>query len=94
MTNTANSFTQIGDDKIWGWQAGGGAEVMLAGGFGLGLEYLYNRYDDGDYHVAVGPGTAPATNPFLLANRGGTNMRPTSGNITFHSVRAGLFYKF
>lgn len=92
-TNTANSFTSTSDgDMIWGWQAGGGAEIMVAKNFSVGLEYLYNRYDDDKYFVAIGPGTASATNPFLL-NGGGTNMRQDT-RFEFHSVRATLNLRF
>jgi outer membrane immunogenic protein len=93
-TNTANSFTPTNDDDmVWGVQAGGGAEVMLGTGVSLGLEYLYNRYYDKKYYVAVAQGTAPATSPFIL-NGGGTNMRPSSTRYDFHSVRATLGFHF
>jgi outer membrane immunogenic protein len=93
-TNTANSFAEVNDGKrVWGWQAGGGGEVMLTNRVSLGLEYLYNRYNDGKYHVAVGQGTAPATSPFLLAS-GGTNIRPSDTDFDFHSLRATLGFQF
>jgi outer membrane immunogenic protein len=92
-TNTANSFTPTDDDSmVWGWQAGGGAEVKLAGSLTFGLEYLYNRYNDNKYYVAVGQGTAPATNPFLL-NGGGTNLRQDS-RFDFHTLRATVGLRF
>lgn len=93
-TNTANSFAEINDGKrVWGWQAGGGGEIMLTDNVSLGLEYLYNRYRDRKYSVAVGPGTAPATNPFLLAS-GGTNLRSSDRNFDFHSLRATIGLQF
>lgn len=93
-TNATNSFTEVDDgDRVWGWQVGGGAEVMVTRNISLGLEYLYNRYDDDKYFVAVGPGTAAPTNPFLLTS-GGTDMRPSSTNFDFHSVRAALSFQF
>ncbi|MEJ5979606.1 outer membrane beta-barrel protein [Novosphingobium sp. PS1R-30] len=92
-TNTANSFTEVRDEKrVWGWQAGGGGEVMLTDNISLGLEYLYNRYRDNKYAVAVGQGTAPATNPFVLA--GGVNMRPSDTRYDFHSLRATVSFQF
>lgn len=92
-TNTANSFTENNDgDMVWGWQGGGGAELMLARNVSLGAEYLYNRYDDGDYFVAIGQGTAGAANPFVLA--GGVNARPSKDNYDFHSFRATLAFRF
>jgi outer membrane immunogenic protein len=92
-TNTANSFTPMNDGKmVWGWQAGGGAEVLLSKNLSLGVEYLYNRYNDDEYYVAVGQGTAGATNPFVLA--GGVNMRPSETRYDYHSLRATLSFRF
>ncbi len=93
-TNTANSFTERNDGKmLWGWQAGGGTEVMLTNNLSLGVEYLYSRYKDDKYAVEVGQGTAPATNPFLL-NGGGTNMRLSDKVFDTHSVRAVVGLRF
>ena len=93
-TNTANSFSPVNErDWVWGWQAGGGGELMLTDRISVGAEYLYNRYDDDKYFVAVGPGTALPTNPFLL-NGGGTNMRPSRTNFDFHTVRATVNFHF
>lgn len=93
-SNTANSFTEVNDGKrVWGWQGGGGGEIMLTDYISLGVEYLYNRYRDNKYYVAVGAGTAPATNPFLLRS-GGTNMRPSDRNFDFHSLRGTLSFQF
>jgi outer membrane immunogenic protein len=93
-TNTANSFADVDNDKhVWGWQLGGGGEIMVTKQVSLGLEYLYNRYRDNKYHVAVGPGTAPATNPFLLGG-GGTNIRPSDTDFAFHSLRATVGFRF
>jgi outer membrane immunogenic protein len=92
-TNTANTFTELNDGKrVWGWQAGGGGEVMITDNVSLGIEYLYNRYRDTKYAVAVGQGTAPATNPFVLA--GGVNMRPNDFHYGFHSLRATVNFQF
>ncbi|RYE62900.1 MAG: porin family protein [Oxalobacteraceae bacterium] len=93
-TNTANSFTQVNDGKyVWGWQAGGGAEIMLTDNVSLGLEYLYNRHRDSKYRVDVGAGTAPATNPFLIPS-GGTGIRPSDTNFDYHSLRASVSLQF
>ena len=94
-TNTANSFTlnDGGDDMVWGVQGGAGAEVLLGGGLSLGLEYLYSRYKDNDAFVEVGPGTAPATNPFLR-NGGGTFLRPADDHLDLHSFRVTAGFHF
>lgn len=94
-SNAANSFTldEDGDDMVWGYQGGGGAELLIGGGLTLGIEYLYSRYKDDKTFVAVGAGTAPATNPFLL-NGGGTNLRPADQHIDLHSFRVTAGFQF
>ncbi|WP_324826842.1 outer membrane protein [Qipengyuania zhejiangensis] len=93
-TNTANSFDVVGDDK-WrlGGQIGGGAELMLTDNISWGLEYLYSRYDDDKASVLVGPGTAGATNPFLL-DAGQTNLASADSNFDIHSIRTSLSFRF
>lgn len=93
-TNGANSFTMTDDDK-WrlGGQIGGGGELYLTDNISLGLEYLYSRYDDDDAYVLVGAGTAPATNPFLL-DSGQTGLRPSDPNLSIHSIRTTLNFRF
>lgn len=92
-TNTANSFSpNNADDMVWGIQAGGGAEVLIGNSLTLGLEYLYNRYTDDKYAVAIGTGSAGATNPFVLA--GGVTARPSDKRFEFHSFRATLGFRF
>ncbi|MGB5076477.1 MAG: outer membrane beta-barrel protein [Sphingorhabdus sp.] len=93
-TNGANSFTDNGGTKSWGWSAGGGTEVKIAKNFSLGLEYLYTNYVDDDYKVSVGPGTAAATNPFLLVNPAGTDMRRDSSDFDMHNIRLTAAIRF
>ncbi len=93
-TNTANSFTENDDGKmVWGWQAGGGTEIMVTNNISFGLEYLYSRYRDNKYNVSVGQGTALPTNPFLL-NGGGTNLRIADKNLDTHALRAAIGFRF
>ncbi len=92
-TNGANSFTDNGKSDAWGWQAGGGVEAMLGNNLSIGLEYLYTNFSDNDYVVEVGPGTAPATNPFLL-NGGGTNMIRSDQDFDRHAVRVTTGLRF
>jgi outer membrane immunogenic protein len=92
-TNTANSFSDNGKTNGWGYAVGGGVEVMVTNNLGVGLEYLYTDVKDDDYTVNVGPGTAPATNPFL-ADSGGTDIRRSDPNFRTHSVRGTISYRF
>lgn len=92
-TNTANSFTPNNEDEmVFGYQVGGGAEIKLGSNVKLGMEYLYNDYNDDKYFVAIGQGTAGATNPFVLA--GGVNARPSDTRYDFHTFRATLGFEF
>jgi outer membrane immunogenic protein len=94
-TNGLNSFTFDGEsDGSWGWQAGGGAEYMLSDSMSLGVEYIYTSLSDKDYVVRAGPGTAPATNPFILTNTNGTDMIRDDDRFDFHTVRAVLNFRF
>ncbi len=92
-TNTANSFDDNGRTNGWGYQVGGGAEAMVGSSLSLGLEYLYTSLNDDDYVVNVGPGTAAATNPFLL-NGGGTNFKRSEDDFNRHSVRVTASLRF
>ncbi len=93
-SNGANSFDEQRDGKmVWGWQAGGGAEIMVTDQVSLGLEYLFNRIRDNKYSVEVGRGTAPATNPFLIPS-GGTNLAHSNRNFESHSLRAAVGFHF
>lgn len=95
-SNTANSFTPRGDDKESdGYQAGGGIEYMLAPNLSFTGEYIYTSLEPGDYTVRVGQGTAPASNPFILApNTAGTDIIRSNGRFGLHDVRIGLNYRF
>ncbi len=92
-TNGVNAFTDNGNSNSWGYSYGGGAEVKIARNFSLGLEYLYTNFVDDDYVVSVGPGTAPATNPFLLAS-GGTDMRRGDSDFDMHNIRLTASFRF
>ena len=93
-TNGANSFTTNGSTKSWGYSYGGGTEVKIAKNFSLGLEYLYTNYVDDDYVVAVGPGSAPITNPFRIVNPNGTNMRRDDSDFDMHNIRLTANFRF
>ncbi len=93
-TNTANSFTGNGNSDAYGWSAGGGVDQKLGSHFSVGLQYLFTNLNDDDYTVRAGPGTAPATNPFLLVNSSGTDMRRSDDKFRYHSIRATASFRF
>lgn len=93
-SNGANSFTNNGGTKSWGYSYGGGTEVKIAKNFTIGLEYLYTNYVDDDYVVRVGPGTAPITNPFRIVNANGTDMRRSDSDFDMHNIRFTTTFRF
>jgi outer membrane immunogenic protein len=93
-SNTANSFTTNGDHNAWGFSGGGGVEQKIGNNFSIGLEYIYNELKDNKSRVRVGPGTASATNPFLLAGAGGTDFRRSDEKFRWHSMRVTAAFRF
>jgi outer membrane immunogenic protein len=92
-TNGVNAFSDNGNSNSWGYSYGGGAEVKLARNLSFGLEYLYTNFTDDDYVVSVGPGTAPASNPFLLVS-GGTDLRRSDRDFDMHNIRLTASLRF
>lgn len=94
-SNTANAFSDNGNDKKWGYIVGGGVEKFITRKISIGAEYTYHDYKDGDYRVQVTRGTAPATNPFVLApNTAGTTIRRADDNFRWHSLRGTVGFHF
>ncbi|WP_372354055.1 outer membrane protein [Xanthomonas sp. NCPPB 3761] len=93
-SNTANSFTSSGGDSADGYQAGIGLQRRLSDKVSVGVEYLFTRLQDDDTRVRVGPGTAPATNPFLRVNPAGTDLRRTDTDVSTNAVRLTATYRF
>jgi outer membrane immunogenic protein len=92
-TNTVNTFPLRGGDDPEGYQAGLGFERKIAPEVTLGLEWLYTELDDEGY-VARSAGPAPATNPFLLVNPQGTDLRRTKDEFRFNTFRVTTSYRF
>ncbi len=94
-TNTANAFAQRGKLNQFGFTGGGGVEQKLGKHFSIGLEYMYHQYQDDDYRVRATQGTAPATNPFVLApNTTGTDFRRSDDKFRWHSLRGTAAFRF
>lgn len=85
-TNGVNSFADNGNTSSWGYSVGGGVEAKVLENFSLGLEFLQTTFTKDRFVVNVGPGTAPATNPFLLVS-GGTDFRRSDPKFRQNSIR-------
>ncbi|HEV2082319.1 MAG TPA: outer membrane beta-barrel protein [Brevundimonas sp.] len=95
-SNGANSFTEtVEEDDADGFQYGGGVEWRLAPSLTLVGEYLYTDLEAGEYVVRAGPGTAPATNPFILPpNTAGTDITRSNPDFKTHEFRLGMNVRF
>jgi opacity protein-like surface antigen len=93
-TNTQNTFTPSGSDDAIGYQVGAGLEVMWSDNATLGLEYLRTSLSDDSYMVDVGPGTAPATNPFLIANTAGTLIQRSQDKFEYDTVSITTSWRY
>ncbi len=102
-SNGVNTFVPTDDDmgdadagdseQVWGYQAGGGLEIKVAERWSLTGEYLFSSLDNRDDSAIRARGPAPATNPFILTNPGGTDFRRSEA-FEFQTVRVGLSYRF
>lgn len=98
-TNTVNTFLASEDSEVDGMQVGLGFEQKLeplwfiGSGWTMGVEYLWTSLDDGDFPVRVGQGTAPATNPFVIANAAGTDMERTKDVFEYSTVGITLNWR-
>lgn len=95
-TNGANSFTPTQKDiDADGFQIGAGIEKKLTDSVTVGIEYLYSDLETNDpLVVRTGPGTAPATNPFLIVNPQGTDQIRSSDTIELHAFRVTAAVRF
>lgn len=92
-SNRVNTFVPTEDDGVWGFQAGGGLEYNVARGLRIGAQYQYTRLQDRDRFTVRSQGPAPATNPFILTNSSGTDLR-RSDQFEFQTVRFTAAYRF
>ena len=92
-SNTANAFTNTGNEDAWGYRVGGGVEQRLGGGFSIGAQYLYTSLKDDDFRVRAG-GPAPAGNPFLRANPSGTDFARSGDRFNSHSAHVAVSFRF
>lgn len=92
-SNRVNTFVPTEEDGVWGFQAGGGVEYRVGGRLRIGAQYQYTRLEDSDRFTVRSRGPAPATNPFILTNASGTDLR-RSDEFEFQTVRFTASYRF
>ena len=96
-SNGVNTFVpakdEIRSEMAWGYQAGGGIEVRLGAHWSVSGEYLFTSLNDKEDGTVRSQGPAPATNPFILVNAAGTDLR-REDRFQFETLRVGLSYRF
>lgn len=92
-SNRVNTFVPTEQQDVWGWQVGGGVEYRVGAGVRLGAQYQWTSLDDETRYTVRSQGPAPATNPFLLTNPAGTDLR-RSDDFEFSTVRFTASYRF
>ena len=91
-SNAANTFVESSEDMAWGYQAGGGIDFKF-GKITAGAEYLWTGLLDEDRYTVRAQGPVGATNPFILGNASGSDLRRDDG-FTFGSIRFVMGYRF
>jgi outer membrane immunogenic protein len=91
-SNTVNTFLRPTSHGVWGFQAGGGVEYRFAR-LAVGGEFLYTGLNDENEYTVRVQGPAPATNPFVLTNANGTDLRRTDP-FRFSTARLTISYRF
>jgi outer membrane immunogenic protein len=92
-SNTANTFVETEDEMAWGYQVGGGVEFKFGGRWTAGGEYLWTSLADEDRYTVRAQGPAPATNPFILGNASGSDLR-RADRFEFGAFRFVMGYRF
>ena len=93
-SNVVNTAVEDAEDMSWGYQLGGGAEFKFGTSkWSAGAEYLWTTLNDEDRYTVRLQGPAPATNPFLLGNASGSDLRRDDA-FEFGSIRFVLGYRF
>jgi opacity protein-like surface antigen len=92
-SNVVNTFVPSENEGVWGYQAGGGVELLLGGRWSFGAEYLMTSLLDKDEYSVRAQGPAPATNAFILTNPGGTDFR-RADQFEFYALRFTTGFRF
>jgi len=92
-SNMVNTFVETEEDMVWGYQVGGGVDFKFGGKWFAGAEYLWTSLMDEDRFTVRTQGPAPATNPFLLGNAAGSDLRRDDA-FELGAIRFVFGYRF
>jgi outer membrane immunogenic protein len=92
-SNTANTFTNTGNEDAWGYRVGGGVEERIARNLSLGLQYAYTSLETDEFQVRAGA-PAPAGNPFIRTNPMGTDFARSDDKFDTHSLSLTMSLRF
>lgn len=94
-SNMVNSFTPTeGKEGAWGYRVGGGVEQRVSDRFSIGVQYLHTSLDDDGMIVRVGGANVPVSNPFILGNTEGTDLRRSSRRFNSNSASVLVSFRF
>ena len=94
-TNAFNSFTASNGKDGRGYQVGIGVEKAINNHWSFGLEYLHTSLRDRGVYVLAGPSANTfASNPFLIVDAAGTNIRRSDDDFKNDAVMITATYRF
>lgn len=94
-TNAFNSFTASNGKDGRGYQVGIGVEKAFNDHWSVGLEYLHTSLRDRGVSVLAGPSANTfASNPFLIVNTAGTDIRRSDDEFKNDAVMVTATYRF
>ncbi len=94
-TNALNSFAATDGDDGSGAQYGLGFEKRINDRWKVGVEYLHTTLDDEAPIVRAGPSANTfASNPFLVANTSGTDIRRSEDEVRIDTIHLTVTYRF
>ena len=94
-SNAVNSFTPTDDeDGAFGYRVGGGVERLVSDRFSIGVQYLHTSLRDDGVTVRVGGENVPVSNPFILGNAEGTDLRRSSRRFNSNSASVLVSFRF